>query len=148
MSLILALAGALATSAGLHEFLVAPVCIALAITVLQLFGRSLPQSRWQVPEYWRRTLDSSILPFAYGAILGLGIFTAVVVGAFWVFLAVTLRYTAPVALLGWSAYALGRMAGFRLALRVRPPERLLLTTFQRRTLLVVTAMVAVLATVA
>ena len=73
----------------------------------------IPQSSWQVPEYWRRAVDADVLPVAYGAILGFGVFTAVVVGAFWVFVAVTLIYPAPVAAAG--------LAG----LRRRPDRRVL-----------------------
>ncbi len=82
---------------------------------------------------------------AYGAILGAGVFTAVVVGAFWVFMAATLLCTAPLALIGWSAYAAGRLIGFWLALQMRRPlERIFLTAFQRRGLIIATTMLAAL----
>ena len=97
MSLALALLGSIVTAMGMRLILLIPVLVAVALAVLQSIGVRLPQSRWQVPEYWRRTLDAGTLPVIYGAILGLGVFTAVVVGAFWVFLAETLRYPAPVA---------------------------------------------------
>jgi hypothetical protein len=147
MSLMLALVGSLAIAAGLRSIFVLLVSIALALAVLQSFGLRIPQSRWQVPEYWRRTLDAGTLPVAYGAILGFGVFTAVVVGAFWVFVAATLLYTAPVALIGWTAYAFGRMIGFRLALQVQPLERILLTAFQRRAVIIATTMLATLVVV-
>jgi hypothetical protein len=108
-----------------------PVVIALILAVLQCVGFPLPQSSWQVPEYWRRAVDAGILPVAYGAILGFGVFTAVVVGAFWVFAALTLLYPAPAAVLGWLAYACGRIAGFGFALRLRQLERILLTARTR-----------------
>jgi hypothetical protein len=145
MSLALALAGSLVTAAGLRFVLWVPVGVALALAVLQSAGLGIPQSSWQVPEYWRRTLDAGTLPVAYGAILGAGVFTAVVVGAFWVFMAVTLLCTAPLALIGWSAYAAGRLIGFRLALQMhRPLERIFLTAFQRRGLIIATTMLAAL----
>ncbi len=56
MSLALALAGSLVTAAGLRFVLWVPVGVALALAVLQSGGLGIPQSRWQVPEYWRRTL--------------------------------------------------------------------------------------------
>ena len=148
MSLILALAGALVTAAGLRRLLIVAVGIALALAALQSVGLRIPQSRWQVPEHWRRTLDASVLPVAYGVILGFGVFTAVVVGAFWVFVAVTLKYSALVALIGWSSYAFGRMMAFRLALQVQPLERILLTAFQRRVLIIATTVLATLVAVA
>lgn len=148
MSLILALAGALVTAAGLRRILIVAVGIALALAALQSVGLRIPQSRWQVPEHWRRTLDASVLPVAYGAILGFGVFTAVVVGAFWVFVTVTLLYPAAVTLMGWSAYAFGRMMAFRLALQVQPLERILLTALQRRVLVIATAVLATLVVVA
>jgi hypothetical protein len=80
MSLMLALLGSIVAAFGLRSMLVVPVAIALALAVWQSIGFRLPQSAWQVPEYWRRTLDAGTLPVAYGAILGMGIFTAAVVG--------------------------------------------------------------------
>lgn len=142
MSLVLALLGSLLIAAGLRIVLIVPAGMAVALAVMQSIGLSLPESRWQVPEYWRRTLEASAVPVLYGAILGAGVFTAVVVGAFWVFAAVTLKYSAPVALIGWSSYALGRLTGFRLSLQVRPLERIFLTAFQRRALIIATTLAA------
>ena len=102
MGLVLALLGSLLIAAGLRTILILPAGIAVALAMIQSIGLSLPQSRWQVPEYWRRTLDTSAVPVLYGAILGAGVFTAVVVGAFWVFAAITLKYSALVAIIGWS----------------------------------------------
>jgi hypothetical protein len=108
----------------------------------------LPQSRWQVPEYWRRMLDADVLPVAYGAILGFGAFTSVVVGAFWVFLAATTLHTASVALIGWLAYAAGRISGFFFGLRHQPVERIFLTAHRRRALVIATTALAIVAVVA
>ena len=144
MSLALALLGSIVTAMGMRLILLIPVLVAVALAVLQSMGVRLPQSRWQVPEYWRRTLDAGTLPVIYGAILGLGVFTAVVVGAFWVFLAETLRYPAPVALIGWSAYAVGRMTGFRLALQVQPLEKIFLSASRQRLLIIATTVLATL----
>ncbi len=144
MSLVLALVRALVLAVGPRSILIVPVGIALALAVLQSIGARIPASSWQVPEYWRRALDPDLLPVAYGIILGFGVFTSVVVGAFWVFVAATLLYTAPLALIGWSAYALGRTLGFRLAVRVQPLERIFLTSFQRRIMIIATTMMAAL----
>jgi hypothetical protein len=142
MGLFFSLLGLLLVTAGLRSVMIVLVGIAIALAVMQSIGLSLPQSRWQVPEYWRRTLDASAVPVLYGAILGAGVFTAVVVGAFWVFAAITLRYSAPIAVIGWSSYALGRLTGFRLALQVRQLERIFLTAFQRRALIIATTIAA------
>lgn len=142
MGLMLALVRGAAIALGLHSVLVIPAAAGLVLAVLQCVGGGLPQSPWQVPDYWRRTLDVDTLPIAYGVLLGLGVFTAVVVGAFWVFVAATLIYAAPLALVGWSAYALGRLIGFRAALQVQPLERIFLTARQRRVLIAVTTVIA------
>jgi hypothetical protein len=144
MGLLLALLRALVLGAGLQALLVVPVGIALVLALLQCAGLPVPQSSWQVPEYWRRAVDAGILPVAYGAILGLGVFTAVVVGAFWVFVAVTLLCPAPLALAGWLAYACGRIAGFSLALRLPRLERILLSAGKRTGLIVGSTLIAAL----
>jgi hypothetical protein len=144
MGLLLAFARALMVGAGLRSALVVPAGIALALAWLQCLGLPIPQSSWQVPEYWRRGIDPGILPVAYGAILGFGVFTAVVVGAFWVFVAATFLYPAPVALAGWLAYACGRTAGFCFALQMRELEQILLTARKRRGLIVSVTLIAAL----
>jgi hypothetical protein len=144
MGLLLALLRALMIGAGLRSMLVVPAAIALVLAFGQCVGLPLPQSSWQVPEYWRRAVDGGLLPAAYGAILGFGVFTAVVVGAFWVFVAVTFAYPVPVALLGWLAYACGRMAGFSFALRLQRLERMLLTARKRTGLIVGSTLIAAL----
>lgn len=144
MALVLALLGSALTATRLMWIPIVLAGTALALAALQIAGFGLPQSRWQVPEYWRRTLDAGMLPVAYGAILGLGIFTAVTVAAFWVFLVITLRFPAPVALAGWAAYAIGRLIGFGLALQVRPLERIFLTHVQEKVLVIATAIFAAL----
>lgn len=148
MSLALALAGAFMGVMGLHHLLLLLVYLALVLAILQSVGVPLPQSRWQVPEYWRRMLDADVLPVAYGAILGFGAFTSVVVGAFWVFLAATTLHTAPVALIGWLAYAAGRISGFCFGSRHQPVERIFLTTHRRQALVIATTALAIAAAVA
>jgi hypothetical protein len=148
MSLTLALAGAFMGVMGLRHFLLLLVYAALVLAILQSVGMPLPQSRWQVPEYWRRVLDADVLPVAYGAILGFGAFTSVVVGAFWVFLAATTLHTASVALIGWLAYAAGRISGFCFGLRHQPVERLFLTAHRRQALVIATTALAIVAVVA
>ena len=144
MGLLLALARALMIGAGLRPLLVIPAGITLAVAVLQCAGLPIPQSSWQVPEYWRRSLDAGILPVAYGAILGFGVFTAVVVGAFWVFVAASFLYSPPVALIGWLAYACGRTAGFSFGLRRRQLERIFLSARTRMGLVVGSTLIAAL----
>ena len=144
MGLLLALARALAIGAGLRPLLAIPAGVALVAAVLQWVGVPVPQSSWQVPEYWRRSIDAGLLPVAYGAILGFGVFTAVVVGAFWVFAAASFLFSPPVALAGWLAYAGGRTAGFGFALRLRRLERILLSTRTRMGLVVGSTLIAAL----
>lgn len=144
MGLILSLVRAASLAVGMRAVLLVPAAIALAFAAMQIAGMSVPQRRWQVPEYWRRTLDAGVLPVAYGAILGFGIFTAVVVGAFWVFVAATLLYPAPIALLAWLAYALGRALGFCLTLREPQLERILLSSKQHKLLIVATTLLGAL----
>lgn len=148
MSLALALAGAFMGTMGLRHLLLLLVYAALALAILQSVGMPLPQSRWQVPEYWRRMLDADALPVAYGAILGFGAFTSVVVGAFWVFLIATTLHTALVALIGWLAYAAGRISGFRFGLGHQPVERIFLTAHKRQALVIATTALAIAAVVA
>lgn len=145
MGLLLAFARALLVGAGLRSLLVIPAGAALLLALLQCAGLPVPQSSWQVPEYWRRAVDADILPLAYGAILGFGVFTAVVTSAFWVFVALTLACPAPVALAGWLAYACGRIAGFSAALRLQRLERILLTARKRTGLIVGSTLIAALA---
>jgi hypothetical protein len=144
MALLLSLARALVVGAGLRSLLIIPAGIALILAFLQCAGFRIPQSSWQVPEYWRRGLDADILPVAYGAVLGFGVFTSVVVGAFWVFVAATFLYSVPVALLGWLAYACARIAGFCFALQVPQLERILLTPGKRRGLIAIATLIATL----
>lgn len=94
--------------------IVGEVCLGAAslATVSQLAGRRPPQSHWQVPSVWRQTVDPTILPLAYGFLLGMGVWTAVVVSAFWAFLAATPLMSPWVALVGWLIYAAARGAGF------------------------------------
>jgi hypothetical protein len=148
MSLALALAGAFMAVMGLRHLLLLLVYAALVLAILQSAGLPLPQSRWQVPEYWRRMLDADVLPVAYGAILGFGAFTSVVVGAFWVFLAATTLHTALAALIGWLAYAAGRISGFCFGLGHQPVERIFLTAHKRQALAIATTALAIAAVVA
>lgn len=145
MALALAFVGSVLSSAGMRLGLVIILAITVVLALGQNGGVALPQSSWQVPEYWRRTLDPDVLPVAYGAILGFGIFTAVVVGAFWVFVAATLLQSLPLALAGWLAYASGRIVSFRFAIQAGPPERMFITRRQRKLIIAATTVVAMLA---
>jgi hypothetical protein len=57
-------------------------------------------------------MDTEILAWLYGVLLGVGFATSIVVSAFWVFLALTLLMPVHVALVGWGAYAITRGFGF------------------------------------
>jgi hypothetical protein len=81
MALLLSFVRALLVGGGLRSLII-PAAIALVLAFMQCAGLPIPQSSWQVPEYWRRGMDADILPVAYGVILGFGVFTSVVVGAF------------------------------------------------------------------
>jgi hypothetical protein len=144
MALLLSFARALLLGAGLRALLVIPAGSALMLAFMQCAGLPVPQSSWQVPEYWRRGMDPGILPVAYGAILGFGVFTSVVTAAFWVFAASTVLYPVPLALAGWVTYAGARTAGFWFALQVRQLDRILLTARSRRGLLVSATLIATL----
>jgi hypothetical protein len=144
MALLLALGRAVMIGAGLRPLLIIPAGLALVLAVGQCAGFPVPQSSWQVPEYWRRSVDAGILPVAYGAILGFGVFTAVVVGAFWVFVAATLLFPVPLAVTGWLAYAGGRAAGFTVALRLPRLERIFLTGRSRAAVIAGPTLIAAL----
>jgi hypothetical protein len=146
-ALVLLVAGSALSAVGLRPAVEGMVVIALTLAIAQCLGLRVPQSRWQVPEYWRRTFDLDVLPLAYGALLGVGIFTAVVVGAFWVFMATTLLGSPLIAMLGWAAYAFGRGLGFRVVLQIEPLERIFLNARQRHLLIVTTALLACLVVV-
>jgi hypothetical protein len=117
---VLAAVGALLAAAGLGFLGVGALAVASIVALAQIAGARPLQSRWQVPEPWRRQLDLDVLAVFYGFILGLGVFTAVVVSAFWVFVAATLIVPLPVALAGWAGYGLARAGGFVIAAASRP----------------------------
>ena len=144
MALVLSFIRALLVGGGLRLLLIIPAAVALVVAFLQCAGLPIPQSSWQVPEYWRRGMDADILPVAYGVVLGFGVFTSVVVGAFWVFVAGTLLYSVPLALTGWLAYACARAAGFCFAVQIPQLERILLNARRRRGLIVVSTLIATL----
>jgi hypothetical protein len=109
---VLVLLTGLITPRDRQELCEAGLAFACGAVVLQMFGRRPPQSSWQVPEIWRRSVDPMILPVAYGFLLGLGILTAVAVASFWVFVVATPIQPPLVAVAGWSVYALARGATF------------------------------------
>lgn len=123
---VLATVGAVLAAAGLGVLTVSALVGTSVLAFAQVVGQRPVQSRWQVPERWRRQLDVDVLAVFYGFILGFGVFTAVVVSAFWVFAAATLLVPLPVALAGWAMYGLVRVGGFvAAALRplINPPRR-------------------------
>lgn len=113
----LSLLGAGLETAGLHSVALFLVFVSLAAAGMQVFGLRPPQSRWQVPEGWRRLLDADLLAAFYGFLLGLGGLTAIVVAAFWVFASLSLAIGAGPTLAGWATYALTRGAGYWITAR-------------------------------
>ena len=111
----LLMGGALAiigAAAGGSSWTVAPAVVAFVLALGQALGRRPVQSRWQVPEAWRRGMDLGFLAGLYGLLLGIGVLTAVVVSAFWVFFALSIAVPPTIALGGWLAYAAARGIGF------------------------------------
>ena len=58
-------------------------------------GLPFPRRRWQVPEQWRFTMPIEVTLFAYGALLGVGFLTDVVLPAFWMFVLVCALLASP-----------------------------------------------------
>lgn len=111
-ALILVALGFVLRGAELSELAAALVILTLIAALLQVVGGRPMQSRWQVPEHWRRGLDMDILAAAYGLLLGFGFFTAVVVSGFWLFASLSLVLEPVTVLLGWTAYAVTRGVAF------------------------------------
>jgi hypothetical protein len=107
----------------------------LILVLLQEAGMPPPQSTWQVPEEWRRALDMDVLAGIYGFILGFGVFTSVVLSAFWVFVALSLFAPPLATILGWVTYASVRAIGFAAATRRHRGSPRFLSGAQRRVLL-------------
>lgn len=145
--LALAIAGGGARALDGRDFLRALEFAALAVALIQLGGGRLPQSRWQVPEHWRRHFDIDVLAIAYGLLLGVGVLTAVVVGAFWVFFAASLLLSPGIVILGWIAYAVGRVGGFAVMARTEHLERIFLKPPQQRFLILATALLGAAAVI-
>ena len=95
-ALVLTLLGAVLRAAKLGWLPVALVGIAVLLGVLQVAGVPAVQSRWQVPEQWRRLMDVDALAAFYGLLLGVGGLTA----------------DPRVVVLGWVSYAVVRGVGF------------------------------------
>jgi hypothetical protein len=121
-ALVLALLGAALRAAKLGWLPVALVGISVLLGVLQVAGVPAVQSRWQVPERWRRLMDVDVLAAFYGLLLGVGGLTAVVVSAFWIFAALSLVVDPRIVVLGWVSYAVVRGVGFWILGRGRGPE--------------------------
>lgn len=136
LALLLTLAGEAFRAAGLRPIVLALVALAATVSAMQVLGVGPLQSRWQVPERWRRQMDVEILALLYGFLLGLGVFTAVVVSAFWVLVALTLLAPPALAVSGWLAYALVRTVGFVVVAKLPDGSEALFSTGLRRRLLV------------
>lgn len=123
--------------------------VSATLVLWQVLGFRVPQSHWQVPEHWRRAMDLDVLAFAYGLLLGLGVFTAVVIAAFWVLVAVTLFVSPATALAGWALYAVVRTIGFAaLARNGNAKERTFDLPSRRRILILIGATFALIAALA
>lgn len=109
--------------AGLKFVATFLVGAALLVAVAQVAGAPVLQSRWQVPEHWRRYLDLDVLAGFYGFLLGIGFVTAVGVSAFWVFAALSLTVSPVVVLGAWLTYAGVRGVGFWVLSRRRSSDQ-------------------------
>lgn len=111
----LTVTGAAARSLGLRPVILVVAVLSVAGTASQLVGTPALQSQWQVPEHWRRIMSGDVLALFYGFLLGLGMLTAVVVTAFWAFVALSILVQPPLALAGWTVYALTRGLSFHVS---------------------------------
>jgi hypothetical protein len=147
MASSLVLVGELLATASLEAVEISFVTGALILSVSQVLGSSRPlQSEWQVPERWRRQMAPDVLAAFYGFILGFGVFTAVVVSAFWVFLALSLIVDPWIAIAGWGTYAAVRSGGFVLLSTHLSVERFIRQWPTHRTLAATSIPFTVLAT--
>ncbi len=89
---------------------VALVFLGWSLRSLGLRGLPYPRSRWQVPEHWRASLPLPFTLAGYGYILGTGVFTDVVLPAFWMLVTLTVLSTASAVIpIAWLAYAGARI---------------------------------------
>jgi len=139
MAFALSVIGASLTAVGLGFATNVLVTAALLAAFLQVFGLPPVQSRWQVPERWRRLIEIDVLAAVYGLLLGFGVLTAVVVSAFWVFVALSLVVSPTTALAGWLVYALTRSAGFWAIARTLHADRIYVIGASLKQVLVVAA---------
>lgn len=104
---------AIIQTAGVLEASVRVLLMAsVAMVVAQALGASPIQSRWQVPERWRRSAELDVLGLIYGLLLGLGMLNAVVLTAFWFVLLSAVLVPPWVSAILWFSYALTRHVGF------------------------------------
>lgn len=115
LALCLATLGQVLEVLGTGRAVSVVIAIASVLVLLQLLGLRPLQSRWQVPEEWRRLMSMDLLAAFYGFLLGLGLFTAVVLSAFWMLIGLSLLAHPIAVLISWEVYALIRGLGFILA---------------------------------
>lgn len=113
--LTLALAGVAVQAAHLQRAAFAIAWAAVGFGVLEVLGLRPVQSSWQVPERWTRQIEVRSLAVVYGFFLGFGVWTAVVVSAFWCMIALTTVVRPAMAIAAWLLYATGRGAAFIVA---------------------------------
>lgn len=143
----LAVLGAALERSPLASLRVLAVVAALALVAFQLIRGRVVQSRRQVPDHWRGRMDTEILAWLYGVLLGVGFATSVVVSAFWVFFALTLLVPVHLALLAWGGYAITRGFGFWGVSALRGIDGVFLGRRHRRGLVISTSVLAGVAVV-
>lgn len=87
----------------------AAVAGAWAVRAMGLPGLWYPRRRWQVPEHWRFVLPLEVTAVGYGALLGTGVLTDVVMPSFWMAFVLSALVASPAAVIvAWMTYALAR----------------------------------------
>lgn len=149
MGLVVATVGSFVQGSPLASVLSAALVACLMLVALQAIDlRTPPQSRWQVPEPWRRLLDMEVLAGFYGFVLGFGVFTAVVLSAFWVFVTLTLAAAPGVAVAAWASYGLARTLSFGIAITANRGKPPFLSSRARQSMIYISLVVSALAAVA
>ena len=121
--MLLVALGQILNSLGLRPIAWLLVLGAAGLSVVQLARPRPLQSRWQVPEPWRRVIDPDVLALLYGFLLGTGVLTAVVVSAFWVFVTLTLVASPLAAISAWMIYGVVRGMSFVATSQEKPQDQ-------------------------
>lgn len=130
MTLALALLLLNGLTAGVRElsFIVPALGVlagAWALGAIGLPGLWYPRRRWQVPERWRFVLPLEMTALGYGALLGLGVLTDVVLPAFWMAMLLSVLVASPSTVVGaWVVYAGARFSMLFVAAASPSPDLL------------------------